>query len=47
MSAPALEAPRPTHGAWLKRIGAAGFAFFLAKGMVWLVLGATLWQYGS
>lgn len=22
---------------WLRRLGAAGFAFFLAKGLVWLV----------
>lgn len=25
---------------WLKRIGIAGFFFFLAKGMVWLGIGA-------
>ena len=25
--------------AWLKRIGVAGFLFFLVKGIIWLVLG--------
>ena len=27
-------------GGLLKRLGAAGFLFFLAKGLVWLALGA-------
>lgn len=25
---------------WIKRIGVAGFFFFLAKGMIWLGVGA-------
>lgn len=30
---------------WLKRVGAIGFLFFLAKGLVWLAAAgiATLW----
>jgi hypothetical protein len=25
---------------WIKRLAAAGFLFFLIKGLVWLILGA-------
>jgi hypothetical protein len=28
---------------WLERIGFAGFVFFLAKGLVWLVLLSIAW----
>jgi hypothetical protein len=31
------------HSAWLKRIGLAGFLFFLAKGVVWLILAALVY----
>lgn len=32
--------PRPTNRAitWLKRLGVAGFLFFLIKGLLWLLL---------
>ena len=30
-------------GGRLKRLGAAGFLFFLAKGLLWLALGAAVW----
>ena len=33
---------RTGSGAWLKRAGAAGFVFFLAKGVAWLLLPALL-----
>lgn len=46
MSARELAAcgPRGCNGAWLRRLGLAGFMFFLAKGIVWLALGSTLWR---
>jgi hypothetical protein len=31
---------------WLKRIGLIGFCFFLAKGILWLVLPAILVWFG-
>ncbi len=30
---------------WLKRIGVAGFLFFLIKGLVWLALGFGLLEW--
>ncbi|MEO0420892.1 MAG: hypothetical protein AAF184_01050 [Pseudomonadota bacterium] len=36
-----------TASAWGRKLTAAGFAFFFAKGMLWLALGATLWQHGT
>jgi hypothetical protein len=27
---------------WIKRLGVAGFIFFLAKGILWLTVGAAL-----
>jgi hypothetical protein len=30
---------------WLKRIGIAGFLFFLLKGLAWLFFGAALVRY--
>ncbi|MEZ5331905.1 MAG: hypothetical protein R2991_07580 [Thermoanaerobaculia bacterium] len=47
---PALEtrAPRPVSRrmSWLRRLGAAGFLFFLVKGLLWLLIPAALlaWQ---
>jgi hypothetical protein len=34
---------RPDRLRSLKRLGAAGFLFFLAKGLLWLALGAGLY----
>ena len=28
----------PTLPAWLRRLGVGGFAFFLAKGLLWLTV---------
>jgi hypothetical protein len=30
---------------WLKRLGIAGFVFFLAKGILWLIVGGALFKY--
>jgi hypothetical protein len=30
---------------WLKRIGVAGFLFFLIKGLVWLFFGGAILSY--
>jgi len=30
---------------WLKRLGVAGFLFFLIKGILWLVVGGALLRY--
>jgi hypothetical protein len=46
MSAPVPEEQRTKHTSWLKRLGWAGFLFFLLKGLVWLAIFAgagTLW----
>lgn len=43
---PAQEQRPRGAKAWLKRIGVAGFLFFLVKGLVWLAIFAgagTLW----
>lgn len=32
---------------WGPRLTAAGIGFFFAKGMLWLLLGATLWRHGT
>lgn len=29
---------------WLKRLGVAGFLFFLIKGLVWIGLGVAGWR---
>jgi hypothetical protein len=29
---------------WLKRIGVAGFLFFLIKGLVWILVFLGLWE---
>jgi len=31
---------------WLKRLGLAGFLFFLAKGLLWLIVPAVLVWFG-
>lgn len=36
--APEPEKPRRSAMAWLKRLGIAGFIFFLLKGILWLVV---------
>jgi len=30
---------------WIKRIGIAGFLFFLIKGLIWLAIFFGLWEY--
>ncbi len=30
---------------WLKRLGVAGFTFFLVKGILWLTVGAAVLRY--
>lgn len=35
---------KPDTTKWLKRIGVAGFLFFLVKGLVWL---AVFWGLGN
>ena len=38
----------PVRKNWLKRIGLAGFLFFLIKGLVWLVVAGWLaWKAGK
>jgi hypothetical protein len=37
-SAPGQGVRERSPARWLKRLGAAGFAFFLFKGLVWLTL---------
>lgn len=32
---------------WLKRIGVAGFVFFLVKGILWLTVGAAVLKYAG
>ena len=32
---------------WAKRIGIAGFLFFLLKGIVWLIFGSAVFHYFS
>lgn len=39
-----MEEKEQTSRKWLKRIGIAGFLFFLIKGLVWL---AVFWGLGS
>jgi hypothetical protein len=41
IAAPLQAAGERSPARWLKRLGAAGFAFFLLKGLFWLAL-ATL-----
>ena len=37
-----LQGPLAPPPAWLKRIGAGGFVFFLIKGLLWLLVPAFL-----
>ncbi len=32
-----------THNAWIRRVGAIGFAFFLLKGLLWLAAPFVFW----
>lgn len=42
-SASAADAPAcPVKSRWLRRIGAAGFLFFLIKGLLWLTVPAAI-----
>jgi hypothetical protein len=36
----------PTKARWLQRLGVAGFAFFLIKGLLWLLIPALLAYMG-
>ena len=36
---------RPNSGFWLKRLGMAGFLFFLGKGLLWLTVPTLLVMY--
>jgi hypothetical protein len=38
--------PAPPGHRWLKRLGVAGFMFFLVKGLMWLALPALLVSLG-
>ena len=43
----ACECPAgPRTRAWFKRLGFAGFLFFLAKGLLWLAVPALLAMFG-
>ena len=33
-----------SRASWIRRIGAAGFLFFLIKGILWLVMLAGAWH---
>lgn len=37
---------KPTISQWLKRLGLAGFLFFLAKGLLWLSVPVLLLYFG-
>ncbi len=39
-----IKVPEKTKS-WLKRIGWAGFLFFLIKGIIWLVAGAAIIEW--
>ena len=43
---PPSSPPQRTSRGWLRKLGAAGFLFFLIKGLLWLVVPAALlaWQ---
>ncbi len=32
---------------WIKRLGVAGFLFFLIKGILWLTVGAAILKYAG
>ncbi|MCB9170864.1 MAG: hypothetical protein H6594_10990 [Flavobacteriales bacterium] len=48
MREPTKEHERPRRRQWLKRLGWAGFLFFLIKGLIWLAvfLGVGTWLLG-
>jgi hypothetical protein len=45
-AASAVAAAAPAGRRWLQRLGAAGFLFFLFKGLLWLTLPALLAYLG-
>lgn len=49
MNAPAVMpgANRAAHGHWLRRAGLAGSLFFLVKGLLWILVPATLAWLGN
>ena len=47
MSEPSTPSPDPSRGgSWLRRLGVAGFLFFLIKGLLWLIVPALLVTFG-
>lgn len=49
MNVPAVTTAvnRPAHGHWLRRAGLAGSLFFLVKGLLWILVPATLAWLGN
>lgn len=45
-SAPAKSARMSLACPWLKRLGVAGFVFFLMKGLLWLLVPGLLTYFG-
>lgn len=43
---PEVTIPRVAQCTWLKRVGMAGFIFFLVKGLLWLIVPALLYYFG-
>ena len=41
-----VAVPRVSQCTWLKRVGVAGFIFFLVKGLLWLIVPALLYYFG-
>ena len=41
------DASAPRGAAWLRRLGVAGFLFFLAKGLLWLALPTLVVLFGG
>lgn len=39
--------PRVSQCTWLRRVGVAGFIFFLVKGLLWLIVPALLYYFGA
>jgi hypothetical protein len=46
MSNNAAPQPTPRFKAWVKRLGFWGFAFFLVKGLLWLIIPTALVYFG-
>lgn len=45
VNTPPRPARRKRAATWLKRLGIAGFLFFLVKGLAWLFFGAAIVRY--